>query len=217
MVELVLASASPRRSQLLRQLNLSFRTITPDIDETPLVGEPAGDYVQRMSDGKVSAAFGLLDPADVENPALVVLCADTIVVLDGDILGKPVDESAGIEMLSRLSNRTHQVLTSVTLACPASSQRESFRVETQVTFGVVTRRDAERYWLSGEPQDKSGGYGIQGLGAIFVTSITGSGSNVAGLPLQETAFWLARFGIDCLPPHVSADHVSEPQEVIQHG
>jgi septum formation protein len=205
MVELVLASASPRRSQLLRQLNLSFRTITPDIDETPLADEPAGDYVQRMSDGKVSAAFGLLSPADRVNP---------IVVLDGDILGKPVNESAGIEMLLRLSNRTHQVLTSVTLACPASTQRESFSVETQVTFGVVTRRDAERYWLSGEPQDKSGGYGIQGLGAIFVTS---SGSNVAGLPLQETAFWLARFGIDCLPPHVSAAHVSEPQEVIQHG
>jgi septum formation protein len=212
MAELVLASASPRRSQLLRQINLNFRIITPDIDETPLSKERAGDYVQRMSNGKASAAFGILMAADQVNADLVVLCADTIVVLDGEILGKPVDESNGIEMLLQLSNRTHQVLTSVTLACPANAQQEVFSVETQVTFGILTRTDAARYWLSGEPQDKSGGYGYQGLGAIFVTSITGSASNVAGLPLRETALGLARFGIDCL-----ALHASEPEEVIEHG
>jgi len=203
MQELVLASASPRRAQLLRQLNLNFRIITPDIDETPMPGEGAGEYVQRMANGKAAAAFGLLNTAAGVNPELVVLCADTIVVLDGEILGKPAGEQAGIEMLLRLSNRAHQVLTSVTLGCPARAQQENFSVQTEVSFGALERRDAERYWLSGEPQDKSGGYGIQGLGAIFVTSITGSGSNVAGLPLRETAACLARFGIDCLAQTIS--------------
>lgn len=212
MVELVLASASPRRSQLLRQINLSFRVITPDIDETPMANERAENYVQRMSNEKASSAFAVLNPADRANSDLVVLCADTIVVLDGEILGKPVSETAGIEMLLRLSNRTHRVLTSVTLACPASAQQEDFSVETQVTFGVLTRNDAERYWLCGEPRDKSGSYGIQGLGAIFVASITGSASNVAGLPLRETAAGLARFGIDCLAPQTSA-----LRESTQHG
>jgi septum formation protein len=146
------------------------------------------------------------------NPDLVVLCADTIVVLDGEILGKPVNEAAGIEMLLKLSDRVHQVLTSVTLVCPATAQQEEFSITTQVTFGLVTRSDAERYWLSGEPQDKSGGYGIQGLGAMFVASIIGSASNVAGLPLRETAVGLARFGLDCL-----ALHASDTEEVIQHG
>jgi septum formation protein len=212
MVELVLASASPRRSQLLRQLNLNFRIIMPDIDETPWVNERAENYVQRMSKGKASAAFARLDLSDRMNSDLVVLCADTIVVLDGEILGKPANELAGIEMLLRLSNRTHQVLTSVTLVCFSSAQQEDFSVETLVTFGIVTRNDAERYWLSGEPHDKSGGYGIQGLGAVFVTSITGSASNVAGLPLRETAFGLARFGIDCL-----ASPTSTQREITQHG
>jgi len=129
---------------------------------------------------------------------IVVLCADTIVVLDGEILGKPKDEEDAVGMLLRMSDRRHLVATAVTVRRLADGFQESFRVETEVTFRHISELECRKYWLTGEPADKAGAYGIQGLGAIFVESITGSCSNVAGLPLRETAECLARFGIDCL-------------------
>lgn len=202
LIALVLGSASPRRSQLLRQLNLSFDVITPDIDETPMVGEQACDYAIRMSKGKSVAARHLLeaDAADASKRDLevVVLCADTIVVLDNEILCKPKDEEDAVNMLRRMSNRRHTVVTAVTVSRLADGYQESFSVETEVNFRQVNEQECRKYWLTGEPQDKSGAYGIQGIGAIFVESIIGSSSNVAGLPLRETADCLARLGMDCL-------------------
>jgi septum formation protein len=202
LIALVLASASPRRSQLLRQLNLSFDVITPDIDETPLIEEQAFDYVGRMAEGKIAAATEWLlvnMPINGQQDTdIVVLCADTIVVLDGEILGKPKDEEDAVGMLLRMSGRRHLVATAVTVRRLADGFQESFRVETEVTFRHISELECRKYWLTGEPADKAGAYGIQGLGAIFVESITGSCSNVAGLPLRETAECLARFGIDCL-------------------
>ena len=197
---LVLASASPRRAQLLRQINLNFDVLKPDIYETPFaygeVMEGPADYVARMSAGKAEAAMALL--GELISPGLVILCADTIVVLDGAILGKPRDEQDGVDMLLRMSGRDHQVLTSVTLCQPTEGRQVDFQVATQVTFRAVSEAECRQYWRTGEPQDKSGAYGIQGLGAIFVASMCGSPSNVAGLPLRETAECLSQFGIHCL-------------------
>jgi septum formation protein len=193
---LVLASASPRRAQLLRQINLDFTVIRPDIDETPVAGEGAVEYVARMSAGKADAAIGLL--GEHVRPDAVILCADTIVVLDGAILGKPRDEQDAVDMLLRMSGRDHHVLTSVTLRQQTESPQVHFQVDTQVTFRALSEGECRQYWRTGEPQDKSGSYGIQGIGAIFVASMSGSPSNVAGLPLRETAERLGQFGINCL-------------------
>jgi len=193
---LVLASASPRRAQLLRQINLEFTVIRPDIDETPVAAEGAVAYVARMSAGKADAAIELL--GEHASPGSVILCADTIVVLDGAILGKPRDEQDAVDMLLRMSGREHHVLTSVTLRQPTESRQVHFQVDTQVTFRAVSEAECRQYWRTGEPQDKSGSYGIQGIGAIFVASMSGSPSNVAGLPLRETAERLGQFGINCL-------------------
>lgn len=193
---LVLASASPRRAQLLRQINLDFTVIKPDIDETPLAGEGAAEYVARMSAGKADAAILLL--GEGASSGSVILCADTIVVLDGAILGKPRDEQDAVDMLLRMSGRDHHVLTSVTIRQPTENRQVHFQVGTQVTFRPVSEDECRQYWHTGEPQDKSGAYGIQGLGAIFVASMSGSPSNVAGLPLRETAECLRQLGINCL-------------------
>jgi len=202
LIELVLASASPRRSQLLRQLNLSFDVITPDIDETPLPGERAYEYASRMSEGKSIAARRLLEMTtstlQQRGHDVVVLCADTIVLLDNEILGKPKDETDAVDMLQRMSNRRHIVVTAVTISRLADAYQKSFRVETEVAFRRISESECRKYWLTGEPKDKSGAYGIQGVGAIFVESVSGSCSNVAGLPLRETADCLTHFGIDCL-------------------
>ena len=191
MSTLVLASGSPRRAALLRQLGLAFEVVSTDIDERPAARETARRYVRRMSLEKLAAARTALG-ASVD----VVLSADTEVVVDGRIMGKPRDQADCVAMLRTLSGRSHQVLTGVSVA--SSVGVDNFVVETIVTFRRLTIGECKEYWATGEPRDKAGGYGIQGVGAIFVKKIEGSYSNVVGLPLMEVARILNRHGIDCL-------------------
>jgi len=187
---LVLGSGSPRRADLLRQLGLRFEVLPPAIDETPADGESPADYVARMASTKVDAV------RKIAGADRLLLCADTTVTLDGAILGKPSDRADCVEMLMALSDTSHQVLTGVA----AADERHATEavVETIVTFRPLTLEECNDYWLTGEPADKAGGYGIQGMGAVLVQSISGSYSNVVGLPLTETAMMLREFGVDCL-------------------
>jgi septum formation protein len=194
LVKLILASGSPRRANLLQQIGLTFEVVRPDIDETVEPGESPVGYATRMSASKMLRSRGLLKEAG----KAVILCADTIVVLDKEIVGKPETRFDAITVLQRMSGKKHQVLTSVTIGETTSSKQRSFIVETIVTFRRLSVRECEAYWETGEPADKSGSYGIQGLGSIFVAGIDGSPSNVAGLPLMETAAELKSFGIECL-------------------
>ena len=184
---LVLASASPRRSQLLQLLGVAFECHPADIDETPLRGEKAADYVQRMACEKARAVAQRL------NDARPVLAADTTVVLDDDILGKPADYADGLAMLARLSGREHRVMTALCLVFEGAE--ESCLVTTEVTFVALDLATCKAYLATDEPWDKAGGYGIQGLGGALVRSIHGSYSNVVGLPLAETRELLARHAV----------------------
>ena len=189
MTPLYLASGSPRRRELLTQIGVPFSVVSAPIDETPLPDESAPAYVERLARAK--AAAGL---ACIEGQA-VVLGADTAVVLDGRILGKPENREDALAMLADLSGREHQVLTAVALS---DGQRvHSLCVTSKVRFRAISAEEAQRYWASGEPVDKAGGYAIQGLGAVFVTGLSGSYSAVVGLPLSETAELLGQFGIAC--------------------
>ena len=185
---LLLASQSPRRLQLLRQLGLDPICLPIDIDETALPEETAKQLVLRLA--RLKAQAGQAHPdfstlfGSVNLP--VVLAADTVVELDGEILTKPVDESQGVWMLQRLSDREHHVISGVCVA-ESSGEPDAVMVSTAVKFSTITPEIARRYWHSGEPQGKAGGYAIQGIGAQFVESIVGSYSNVVGLPLFETS------------------------------
>lgn len=191
MATLYLASGSPRRRELLAQIGVPFSTLIASIDETPLPNEPAHGYVERLAREKARA--GLLSLG--ATAGAVVLGADTAVVLDGQILGKPQDRAEGLAMLNALGGREHQVLTAVALA--GADRVEACVVASQVTFRALRPGEAEAYWATGEPQDKAGGYGIQGLAAVFVSQLRGSYSAVVGLPLCETAHLLGDFGIPC--------------------
>ncbi len=182
-----LASASPRRRQLLHQLGLAVRSCPPHIDETRHAGENAAAYVQRLAAAKVRAAV----PVPCLPPAPVI-AADTAVVVDGEILGKPVDAASGCAMLARLSGREHEVWTAVAVADDRNCELALSR--SRVRFRTISSGEAAAYWASGEPRDKAGGYAIQGLGAVFVCDLSGSYSGVMGLPLFETAQLLARLG-----------------------
>lgn len=193
-MNLVLASTSPRRKELLANIGLgradfSFTLVAPDIDETPYEGEAPRDYVQRLATEKALAGralcCGTLQPA--------VLGSDTIVVLEKQILGKPVDAADAKRILWALSGKTHTVMTAVALVCGEHTQVQL--VETQVRFCTLTDADIEAYVASKEPMDKAGSYGIQGLGGCFVESIAGSYSSVVGLPLVETRQLLASVGL----------------------
>lgn len=191
MASLYLASGSPRRRELLAQIGVPFVTLGAAIDESALPAEPAHGYVERLALEKARA--GLASLAD--NTDAVVLGADTAVVLDGQILGKPQDRSEALAMLAALSGREHQVLTAVALA---SRTRSAVQVVTsRVTFRPLRPGEAEAYWATGEPCDKAGSYGIQGLAAVFVSQLQGSYSAVVGLPLCETAQMLNEFAIPC--------------------
>ncbi|ABR83607.1 septum formation protein Maf [Pseudomonas aeruginosa] len=195
MSSLYLASASPRRRELLAQIGVPLSVLSIAIDETPLPDEAPAAYVERLARGKAAAGLAMLEELGGEG---CVLGADTSVVIDGRILGKPADESDGLAMLAALSGREHQVLTAVALA--AATGIEARVVKCRVRFRQIGHDEALRYWLSGEPADKAGGYAIQGLGAIFVSRIEGSYSAVVGLPLCETAELLGEFGIPCWQP-----------------
>ncbi|MDX1298513.1 MAG: Maf family protein [Pseudomonas sp.] len=198
MATLYLASGSPRRRELLAQIAVPFLTQIAPVDENTLPDELPVAYVERLARAKGQAGLAAL--ADTRDA--VVLGADTAVVLDGRILGKPVDRDEALATLGALSGRSHEVLTAVALV---SAERVVSRVVTsQVTFRPLSRAEIEAYWASGEPQDKAGCYGIQGLAAVFVSQLQGSYSAVVGLPLCETAALLAEFAIPCwqsLPDH----------------
>ncbi|MEO4045743.1 Maf family protein [Pseudomonas sp. CAU 1711] len=191
MATLYLASGSPRRRELLAQVGVPFVTLSASIDETALPGEPAERYVERLARDK--AVAGLAALADERDA--VVLGADTAVVLDGLILGKPADRAEALATLGVLSGREHRVLTAVALA--AAGRVESRVVTSRVSFRALAPGEAEAYWATGEPRDKAGSYGIQGLAAVFVERLEGSYSAVVGLPLCETAQLLGEFGISC--------------------
>lgn len=186
---LILASASPRRRELLQQLGVDYRCEPADIDESRMPREKPADYVLRMANEKALAVAGRYSPGEV-----AVLGADTSVVIDEDVLGKPADHFDGLGMLARLSGRTHSVLTGICL-CTASGEVLGEVVETGVRFVQLSREQCEAYLATDEPWDKAGGYGIQGLAGAFVSGIDGSYSNVVGLPLTQTWQLLSGQGI----------------------
>lgn len=188
MSSLFLASASPRRRELLQQIGVPFSLLSVAVDETPLPDELPEDYVQRVALSKARAGLQSLPAGDA-----CVLGADTSVVLERRILGKPADRADGLAMLAALSGRSHRVLTAVVLASQHACEMRL--VVSEVEFRTINPDEAQAYWDSGEPQDKAGGYAIQGWGAVFVSQLRGSYSAVVGLPLCETAQLLDRFGL----------------------
>jgi septum formation protein len=185
---LYLASQSPRRRELLGRLGLAFGLLELDVPEHRQPGEPAFDYVRRVAREKAGA--GLLKV--MGNPDAVVLGSDTEVVLDDEVFGKPRDPADAAAMLRRLSGRTHQVISAVSLVSPS---REAQAVSiSDVTFAELDEATIARYVASGEPDGKAGAYAIQGGAEVFVTRLAGSYSGVMGLPLHETARLLREFG-----------------------
>ena len=177
--DLVLASASPRRRELLDQLGVRYLCDPADIDESRQPGEAPAAYVERMAREKAQ-----LVAARYQHTSRSVLAADTIVVVDEDVLGKPCDHFDGLAMLAKLSGRSHCVLTAVCLQRDGGASCAV--VETRVEFIRLTRELCEAYLATDEPWDKAGAYAIQGMAGAFVRSIRGSYSNVVGLPLYET-------------------------------
>ena len=194
-----LASASPRRRELLQQIGVSFRLIGADLDETPMAGEAPAGYVSRLALAKADAGWqrsrGMCDARDAYDAP--VLAADTAVVLDGRILGKPQDQADAAAMLLELSGRTHQVLTAVAVRSAAGNEVKIS--ESWVAFRPVDAAEAAAYWNTGEPRDKAGGYAIQGYAAVFIADLKGSYSGVMGLPLFETAALLNAAGVAIWP------------------
>lgn len=185
---LVLASASPRRAELLGQIGVRFVQRVADVDETRRYNEPVADYVRRVALDKARAVRA----ADGAG-GLPVLGADTAVAVDDRVFGKPADRADALATLRALSGREHRVLSAVAVA----AGREAVLInETRVWFRPLEDEELAAYWASGEPRDKAGAYAIQGRGAVFIERIDGSYSGVMGLPLFETARLLRDFGID---------------------
>mgnify|MGYP006176135489 CR=1 FL=1 len=185
MQKIALASASPRRRELLAQLGVHFELVKADVDETQHPGELATDYVLRLAISKAQAGLAVqISTAPKADSVLPVLGADTIVVVDGEVLGKPKDQSDFLRMMRLLSGRQHQVYTAIALV--SRDKVLSDTVKTDVWFSELTETQMLDYWHSGEPADKAGGYGIQGLASRFIPKIAGSYFAVVGLPLYET-------------------------------
>jgi septum formation protein len=184
-----LASGSPRRRELLQQIGVPFRVVAAAVDEAVLPGEEPLVYVTRLAAAKADLGWGR--NRDATDGA--VLAADTAVVLDGKILGKPADGKDAEGMLRQLSGRTHEVLTAVALRTAKGLKSRISRSE--VTFRSIAAAEARAYWESGEPRDKAGAYAIQGRAAVFVAELRGSYSGVVGLPLFETAELLCEAGV----------------------
>ena len=185
--DLILASASPRRRDLLTQIGVRFVVQAADIDERQRKTESPVSYVSRLALEKAQAGFSR------QAGTLPALGADTTVVCDGEIFGKPESCAESLTMLQALSGSTHEVLSAVALIDGHDS--EVILVTTEVTFRVISVDDCLKYWQSGEPKGKAGGYAIQGLGAVFVAKLEGSYSGVVGLPLMETEAILQRFNV----------------------
>jgi len=189
MPRIILASASPRRQELLKQIKIAHQVQIVEIDETPKPNENPADYVQRLAFEKATACRKKF------NPKLPILAADTSVIFNHKILGKPENESDAKAMLQQLSGNTHEVFTAIALF--GKSQHTALSI-TQVTFKTLTDSQIHAYWQSGEPIDKAGSYAIQGIASAFIEKINGSFSGVMGLPLFETAQLLALEGIEVL-------------------
>jgi septum formation protein len=185
---LVLASASPRRRALLAELGVAFEVLPSDVPEQPRPGESPGAFAVRVAHEKGREVAG-------RRPDRWVLAADTVVVLDGEILGKPRDRDDARRMLLALSASVHHVLTAVALLAPSTAAGEELLIESEVTFRRLTGAEIETYLDSGEPFDKAGAYAIQGGAADFVTTVAGSYTNVVGLPLEELRALLRRHGL----------------------
>jgi septum formation protein len=183
---LILASASPRRTDLLRQIGVAHQVEPADIDERRAPGESIDECVQRLARSKALQV-------QQRGRSLPVLGADTVVAVDEMLLGKPRDRADGIEMLQRLSGRSHQVLSAVALASEKGLQQALSR--NVVRLRPLSEQECARYWDSGEPRDKAGAYAIQGVGAAFIEYLSGSYSGVMGLPLYETAQLLKAAGL----------------------
>lgn len=187
---ILLASASPRRAALLQQIGVVFEAMPVDIDETPLPDESPSDHVQRLALQKAVAGFRR------SNKQRPVLGSDTIVMVDGHIMGKPVNREDALRMLGMLSGRDHQVMTAVAMV---DQQRQAARLSiSRVYFRTLSADEMNAYWDTGEPADKAGAYGVQGIAAQFIERLDGSYSGVMGLPLFETAQLLQQFGIVAL-------------------
>lgn len=185
-----LASTSPRRAELLRQIGVHFETVAIEVDESHLDGESVDVYVKRLAIAKANAGQSHLM---ADRP---VLGADTVVYCDGQIMGKPSDAEHAHAMLMQLSNRSHQVYSAV--AVVTYNRTLAAVSSTKVSFRSISSQDATAYWRTGEPKGKAGGYAIQGIGAVFVTGIHGCYSTVVGLPIATTAELLASFKIHVL-------------------
>lgn len=195
-----LASQSPRRRELLKQIGARFQLLAIAIDETPIADERPSDYVVRMAEAKAAAGAAILAEHGDHHR---VLGADTAVVVDSEILGKPRDREDCLRMLRLLSGRSHQVMSAVSII--GGGRQETRLSVTDVSFRPLSDELIERYWESGEPRDKAGAYGIQGFGAVFVEKITGSYSGVVGLPLEvlvpllddfKIPYWASWRGVD---------------------
>ena len=184
-----LASASQRRRDILRALGLTFSYGGEQLDEARHAGEGAADMVVRLAAEKAAAASR-------HKPQCVVLGADTAVVLDGEVFGKPASRDEALDMLGRLAGRRHEVLTGV--AVLADGRPHTALSTTSVRFRAISRAEAIAYWDSGEARDKAGAYAIQGRAGVFAAELDGSYSGVVGLPVFETAELLAAAGIDVL-------------------
>ena len=185
---LILASASPRRRELLTQLGLDFEVMPSDVPEQPLKSETASEFAARIAREKAMHVAA-------QRFQQWVLAADTVVVVDGEILGKPRDRDDARRMLRLLSGRTHRVLTAVTLLAPGGASADEVVIETSVRFRPVRAQEIEAYLDTDEPFDKAGAYAVQGRAAGFVEAVEGSYTNVVGLPLDEVGELCRRHGV----------------------
>jgi septum formation protein len=185
-MRLILASASPRRMDLLHEAGYVFEVEPADVDESGLAGEPPAAYVVRVAAMKARTIAA-------RHSGELVLAADTTVVIDGEMLGKPADDADAARMLGRLSGRVHEVLTGVVLV--RAGRQSSALVGTRVRFRPLTAAEIDWYVASGEPRDKAGAYGVQGLAARFIESVNGSYSNVVGLPVGAVRALLEAAGL----------------------
>jgi len=199
---LYLASQSPRRRELLRQIGVDHEVLSVAVTEQPLAQESAQDYVQRLAREKACAGVSRLSMESLRSAP--VLGADTIVVCAGEILEKPRDQIHAATMLRALAGQTHQVMTAVAIA--DETRHEVLLSTTEVSFRPLSDAEIAAYWRTGEPQDKAGGYAIQGLGAVFVRELRGSYTGVVGLPLEATMDLLQSFGVPWWQPREGQPH-----------
>lgn len=189
----VLASASPRRTALLTQMNIAHTIQPADIDESPREYETPMELVARLATEKAQAVKAHLEDKQAMTEDKVILASDTLISFDGQSVGKPEDKADSKRILTMLSGKTHEVLTAI---CGLSNTKQQTEViTTSVTFAALTDEQIDAYWETGEPADKAGSYAIQGIGGEFVVSINGSASAVIGLPLYETRQLLNAFGV----------------------